>query len=241
MVFFNVRFRGWGGDRGVVTKTLSPGMSDASKMTANKAPRASRATKVPEDPQYALAKAVQQMNQKQEAFLAGVEALRGLSTDMELRYASKRKQLEEVDEELLQKQKTRRFELELALKEEGYQRAVQILKDRGELALPTKDWTQLREEHEVLKRDKAKEVLAVVTSEREKWLLEKKQLEEMSKLRHDAENAKHVAELEQFKTHIKVLQEQIKDLKSDADKQRDLTRSLAEASRPQVVTQATRV
>lgn len=227
-------FPGGGGEGRAGKERLLVG---AAMSEAKGAPKRSRGPKdagLSDHPQFALTKAVQQMNQKQEAFLAGVETFKALSADLELRYSSKRKQLDDLDEEFVQKQKTRKFELELALKEEGYQRAVQILAERGETALQTAEWNKLKEEYEVLKRDKAKEVSEVRVAEAQKWVAEKKQLEEMSKLRHEAENAKHVAELDQFKTHIKVLQDQISDLKKDADKQRDLTKALAEANRPQL-------
>jgi hypothetical protein len=190
-----------------------------------------------DDPRFLLTKAVQQMNQRQEAFLNGVEAFKSISNDLEMRFSSKRKQLEDLDEEYEQHQKTKKFELEQAIREEGYKHAIQILSERDEEPIAKTSLTKLKQDFELLQKQKSQEIAAAAESEKAKYIADKKQLEEMSRLKHEAENAKHVAELEQYKMHIKVLQEQIADLKKDADKQRDLTKSLAEASRPQMMTQ----
>ena len=69
--------------------------------------------------------------------------------------------------------------------------------------------------------------------EQEKYERERKTFEKTLGLEHDAIMAKQEAKITQLNDHIKVLETTIVALKADIEAQRNLTKAVAESSRPQ--------
>jgi chromosome segregation ATPase len=184
-----------------------------------------------------LTKAINSLMKTQDTFGKNLDALSTLITDqlgdIELRLANKQKALDELKEEYDRQLKNRKIEVDQAIKVYGYEEALKILADRKEVPVDAADYQELKAEVETLKQEMKEAVDSAVKKERERAERELSRELKTQMLENDAKQAEASAQLSQKQKEVEVLEKQIKSLQSDLEKQRELTRSVAEAARPQ--------
>lgn len=156
--------------------------------------------------------------------------------DLELKTTAKRKAMVELDEDYESKKKTKRIELDQEIRAYGYQEALKIIKEHKEVAISEADLAKLNkelQELQELKQNRATEMAEVLRQEKEKYEKEMKTFQTTSDLRHQTEVDTQAATIKQLQNHIQVLEKQTQSLQQDIEKQRELTKNVAESSRPQ--------
>lgn len=185
----------------------------------------------------ALAKAVHTIVQKQDAFNKSVEDCSKLIHDglsnLEMEATSKRRKIDELNVQYEQTKRTRVIELEQDLQEHGYKKALELLAQRKEIAVSEEKWNQvLTRGDELAETVKTIEQTTLARCQKEHAKALQDQQERLT-LKHQAEIADHVANSKQLKNHISVLEKQVGTLQQDIEKQRQLTKDVAESARPQ--------
>ena len=202
----------------------------------NKKNRNTKEANVAND-QVALIKAVGTIKKSIDTFEKSVEECKKLVEekleDLELHTSLKRKAIDELEQEYEQKKKSRRIDLEQDIRAFGYTEALKILKERKESPIPEEDLAKLKAELQSIKQDHQNVLNETIAQEKAKHQKEMKHFTETSDLRHQTEMAKREALIHQLQDHIKVLETTIVSQKEDIDKQRELTKSVAESARPQ--------
>lgn len=219
------------------TKTAST--SSSSDATTSKTTSRKRGAKSQDDASdsLALTKAIIAIKKQQESFEKAAMDCRKLVdehfSDLELKTSAKRKAMEELDEQFEQTKRSKKIDLDNVLKEYGYSEAVKTLQARSEVPISSADLAKLKTDLEFYKKDHSQQLAEVAKSEKDKYEKEMKNYQTVSDLKHQTDLAQKESSIKQLKDHIAVLDNQIKSLQQDVDKQRELTKSVSEASRPQ--------
>jgi hypothetical protein len=209
------------------TTTTAPSKKRASSSSSS----------TPENDSLALTKSIINIKKQQESFEKSVNECKKLIEDhledLELKTTAKRKAMVELDEDYESKKKTKRIELDQEIRAYGYQEALKIIKEHKEVAISEADLAKLNKELQELKQNRATEMAEVLRQEKEKYEKEMKTFQTTSDLRHQTEVATQAATIKQLQNHIQVLEKQTQSLQQDIEKQRELTKNVAESSRPQ--------
>jgi len=183
-----------------------------------------------------LTKAINSLVKTQDTFGKNLEALTTLITDqlgdIELRLSNKQKALDELKEEYDRQLKNRKIEVDQAIKVYGYEEALKILAEKKEIPVDATDYQELKAEVDILKQEMKEAVDSAIKKERERAERELSRELKTQMLENDAKSAEASAQLSQKEKEVEVLEKQIKSLQQDLDKQRELTRSVAESARP---------
>jgi hypothetical protein len=186
---------------------------------------------------YALTNSIVKISKQMETFPKVVaeckELIEGQLQDIELRTNMKRKAMDALDEEFEQRKKSRRIDLEQDLRAYGYAEALKVIKEHKQTPVPDDELAKLKAELDLLRQDNQQKMDQLLAQERSRYEKDMKTFQITSDLRHETEVAKMEASVKQLQDHIKVLENTIASQKQDIDKQRELTRSVAESARPQ--------
>lgn len=181
-----------------------------------------------------LAKAISNISTKGDAFLAAMENFKSFTKDslvkLDLDIDSKRLELADLQKQIEHKIVNGRIDVEVALREHKRESAVKMLKEMGESVISDKELTALRHELQELRGNYDAGVAAVKKEEAEKREKAISQATKHMELQHKATNATILALSEQQNREIGNLKGTINDLRAEISAQRDLTRSVAEAS-----------
>jgi hypothetical protein len=209
-------------------------------MTSNTTSTSSRSKKTTSpdtSDNLALTKSILGIKKQQDSFEKSVTELKKIIEeqlgDLELKTNAKRKQMDELDEEFELRKKSRKIELDQDLKAYGYSEAIKLIQDKKEVTIALDDLNKLKSELDLHKRDHSQQLADVSKIEREKYERELQIFKTTSDLQHKTEVAKMTSQVQQLQDHIKVLDKQIQSLQQDVEKQRELTRDVANASKPQ--------
>jgi hypothetical protein len=185
----------------------------------------------------AFTKSIQNVTKSQESFNKSVEGLGCLISDtfseLELKLCVKQKELIELDEKFAYDERSRKLEVDLNVKEHGYDAALKELGERGEVAVSDAGYKELKRLYEDLKTSREKEVKIAITREQERNAEHVSVLKQTLELKNQAEVAKVQAQLESQVNQIKVLESSIERLARDLDEQRKLTKDVAMAASKQ--------
>lgn len=218
-------------------------MSDPTTTTGKRKPRtaAPATTATSSDATVdtlALVRAIQSIQQHGTQFTDAVKRAEDLIanqfSDLELRIQSKRRALDALDDEFAAKNRAAHVQMDLDIRAYGRAAAVRLLEtlQPPETAIAVADWdrqrgrlAELEKTMEQTIRDNADAQSAKAAAELSTW---KTQVE----LQHKAVLAEQSARCTQLSDHIKVLEKQIQQLQNDVEKQRQLTKDVADAARP---------
>ena len=110
------------------------------------------------NPHIAFTKAIDTITKSEESFKKSVAELQGLLsetfTDLEMKLKAKSDELKELEQRYLQQEKNSKIEVDLNVKEHGYQAALIILEQRDEMAVLKTVYKDLNTSYEGLKNDK---------------------------------------------------------------------------------------
>lgn len=154
-------------------------------------------------------------------------------TDLEIRTTLKRKAMGELDEEYEHKKKSRKIDLEQDLRAHGFEEAVRILKEQKFTAIQDDELHKLKTELAEIKAEGKTQLESALNAERQRFQRDMEVFKTTSSLQNQTEVAKLTANVEKLQDHIKVLENTINAQKNDIDKQRELTKQVAESARPQ--------
>jgi len=193
-------------------------------------------TKASTDPQacaLAFTKAIQGVTKAQETFGKNVEGLETLIAEtfaeLELKLNAKQKELNALEEKFTHDERSKKLEVDLNVREHGYGAAVKILEERGEVAVPSVTYEELKRLYEELKTSRDSEVEAAVEREQERNNKHVAVLKQTLELKNQAEVAKVQAQLESQVVQIEVLNKTIDRITHDLEAQRSLTKDVAMA------------
>lgn len=198
-------------------------------------------SKTSTDPQSVainFTKAIQDITKAQETFGKNVETLNDVInntfSEIELKLGAKQKELNDLEEKLANEERKRKLELDLSLKEYGYKSALEIISERGEVAVPSVSYNELQKMYDDLKQCKDNDVKRAVKNEQDRNSEHIKILTQTLELKNQAEVAKVQAQLETQVNQIQLLEKTIERITNDLDEQRKLTKDVALASSKQV-------
>ena len=182
----------------------------------------------------AFTKAIQGVSKSQESFEKAVEGLNSLISEtfseLELKLNAKQKEVNDLEEKYTYDERSKKLEVDLNVKEHGYDAAVKILEERGEVPVASITYDELKRMYEELKTSRDTEVKEAVEREQERNNHHVAVLKETLELKNQAEVAKVQAQLEAQVMQIKVLETTIDRCTKDLDEQRKLTKDVAMAS-----------
>lgn len=147
---------------------------------------------------------------------------------------AKQKELSALEEKFAHDERSRKLEVDLNVKENGYAAATRILEERGEVAVPSVTYEELKRLYEELKTSSDSEVEAAVEREQERNNKHVAVLKQTLELKNQAEVAKVKAQLESQVKQIEVLENTITRITKDLEAQRNLTKDVAMASAKQM-------
>lgn len=198
----------------------------------------SKVAKKTQNTKLELAKAVNSLVAKEEAFNNAVKVLENFSAEvlknLELEIESKHNERAELEIENENRKKFLQIETDQNIKEYQYSAAEKIIKEHGEVCVDEDEWNALNTQIATLKETHQKEL-----NELSKTLVNKHKREleselKTSELTHQAKEAEVNARVGQQKKEIELLERTIDNLKTEISEQRKLTASVAESSRPQL-------
>lgn len=153
-----------------------------------------------------------------------------LSKDFSFKVTNLQSSFEKKKYDLDRQFQQTRDEMEREFQQNEYEKAVEVLEEKGEIAVVEKDYSALKKECEDLKKTmekKEKEVLAINDA---KWKKEMDIILRTKDLEFQATSADMKAKIEQLNKEVSVLHSTIETLKDEIQEQRNLTRSVAEAA-----------
>lgn len=210
-------------------------MSSSSSSAPSRSRAGNKATA--DNDELGLKKSILKIIQNQETFAKSVAECKSLIdeqlSDLELKTTAKRKAMSDLDEEFNQNQKSRKLDLEHDLRLHGYNAAVKLIKERKEVPIAEEELAKLKAELELLKRDHTTQIQTIAKEARAQYEKELAAYQLTSDLKHQAEIARNESKILQLTDHVKVLDAQIANQKSDLDKQMKLTESVAKSAQPQ--------
>ena len=216
---------------------MSASSAASRKRTASSAtPEAS----TPSNPRLELAKAINGLTQKMEAFGKAAEGLASYSketlVDFDLQIQAKNEELARLAEETEHARKRNKTETELYLAEFRYNGAKTILAERGEVPIAQSDLDNMRSNLTRLTSERDKEMQDVIAKEKRHAEAALHSAVTMRDLNHKAASADLNAVTNQQLKEIESLKQTIANQKDEIAQQRKLTEAVANASRSAPIT-----
>ena len=189
----------------------------------------------------AFAKAINKLVQKQEDFTTAIEDLKNLNaenmTSIQLELKSKREELNNLTKEFDVKKKDLQIKVDQEFNEYSYEKAKEIIGERGEIPVDEEEYTELESAVEQSKEEMEEEMQEKISEEQQKAKQALAQALKNKDLEHKAHIANLQAEVEQLKKERKIFESTIKNLREDIEAQRQLTKQVAEASKSGAISQ----
>ena len=203
-------------------------------MSRSKSNRTNIKTTDSNNSNIALTKALQNITKNQTGFDKSVLDLSSLISEtfgeLELKINARQKELSDLDEKFTHSEKQKKLEVDLNVKEHGYQAALQFLENRDEIAVSKHHYDELKQTYENLKQTKDIDVKEAVSREQKRNNSHVAVLKQTLELQKQAEVAKVSAELSSQVKHIQILEKTIERVANDLNEQRKLTKDVALAS-----------
>lgn len=192
------------------------------------------------NPRLELARAVNGLSQKMEAFTKTTEQLAAFTKDslveFDMQIQAKNEELNRLQEENEHTMKRLKTETNLFLAEYRYDGAKKILAERGEVPISSQELADLRANVQRLTSERDKDIEAVVKTEKARAEASLQAQLSNKDLTHRAATAELTATTNQQVKEITSLKETIANLKSEVAEQRKLTESVANAGRQGPIT-----
>lgn len=212
--------------------------STASATTRKRAPAATSTSANADvsNPRLELARAVNGLSQKMEAFGKTAEQLANFTKDslveFDMQIQAKSEELNRLQEETEHTQKRMKTETNLFLAEYRYEGAKKILAERGEVPISSAELSELRANLQRLSAERDKEIEAAIKTEKARSEAALHSAVAMRDLTHKAGTAELQATTNQQIKEITSLNQTIANLKEEVAQQRKLTEAVANAGRP---------
>lgn len=188
-----------------------------------------------------LAQRLAALQAGKDAFLRGVAALEAYDDEtlraLDMRIDEKKTQLAELDVEFANAKKQSEIRATDELAEFKRAAAVRFLEASGEEPIGTAELEQLRADVRTLRETRESAVEAAVTQAKADGERALRAALSSCELKHKAESAELVATAKQQQNAIEALQAQIVALRQECDKQRELTKQVAEAGKQGAISQ----
>ena len=182
-----------------------------------------------------LAKAISNMANKADTFIAATESYKTFSKDtlvkLDLDIEAKRLELDDLRKEIEHNIKNGKIDVDVALREYKREGAVAMLKEMNETVISDKDLNNMQRELKDLRENLDNATATIKKEEAEKREKAISQATRNMELQHKAANATIIALSKQREREIANLKSSITDLRNEISAQRELTRSVAEAGR----------
>lgn len=193
------------------------------------------------NPRLELAKALNTLSDRQDAFTKAISALEQFKKDelvrFDLELDAKQEELKQLEEEFQHKLKNKQIETDQQIAEYKYTAALNILRERNETTIVTTELEKMKEELNHLRSDLSKRITEAVEAERADSKRAISSAISNASLNHKAETAVLTATVDQQKKEIATLQATINNLKEEVAAQRALTKEVAMASKAAPITQ----
>ena len=204
-------------------KTVSGGGHESKTITVN--------------PQLELAKSIKALVVSQDMSHKRIQQLddlmKSITGDFELQITTKKRELEQLNEDYNHRQKTRHLQLEHEFKELEMAKVKEILDARHERSITIQEYNNLQTQIQELHKSHEDEIAQIRASLHHLHEKELKELEKTKKLEVSAQLAEFNAGKTSHTQQIALLQSTIESLRNELMEQRNLTKSVAESSRPQ--------
>lgn len=192
------------------------------------------------DPRMKLIKAIDAASTNIDKLLRSQEDIKSLAENvlrnLDLELTERQRRMDELEEEYKSQRNSKRIHLSQELDEHGYQRAVEILRERGETAVRSDELMALQDEVKMLRAKEDAELKAAIEEERKKA---KKNLEiqlKLKELENSEKEAKMTAENEHLRNQLDRLDKELEAAENRLDEQRKLMRDIAHAqAQPAIV------
>lgn len=225
-------------------KKKTPKTMSATTTTTRKRATPAATTAVNPDgsanPRLELARAVNGLSQKMEAFSKTAEQLAAFTKDslveFDMQIQAKSEELNRLQEETEHTQKRMKTETNLFLAEYRYDGAKKILAERGEVPIASQELTELRSNVQRLSSERDKEIEAAIKTEKARSEAALHSAVSMRDLTHKATTAELSATCNQQVKEIASLAQTIANLKEEVAQQRKLTEAVANAGRQGPIT-----
>jgi len=219
-------------------------MASTTTTTRKRATAATVATATNADgtsnPRLELARAVNGLSQKMEAFSKTAEQLAAFTKDslveFDMQIQAKSEELNRLQEETEHTQKRMKTETNLFLAEYRYDGAKKILAERGEVPIASQELADLRTNLQRLSSERDKEIDAAIKTEKARSDAALHSAVSMRDLTHKATTAELTATTNQQIKEIASLNQTIANLKEEVAQQRKLTEAVANAGRQGPIT-----
>lgn len=206
-----------------------------------KAPTTKPTSTIQKSERLRLAEAIANYSKKQESFLEAFEILKeykeSIFKDLDLQIDTKQQELAELKQKYEHEESNLKIDCDLNIKQYQYEAALKVLEARDEVPIKSEVLSDLKNELKTLRsefEDKLKAGIAEEQSSSQKAL---NAALTNADLKHKAEIAEISAQSKQKEQEVAVLQATIDNLKSEISAQRELTRSVAEASQKGAINQ----
>jgi hypothetical protein len=158
-------------------------------------------------------------------------------TKLDLEIESKKTECNVLQEEYKSKLKNEQIQLDLYLREHEYNGAIEILTKHGEVPIASEELAELRSDLEKSQQSHQTELDVVRKEEQTQSKIALASAIKMKELEHQANTAELNARVKELGNEIVSLKSTIETLRDELSKQRELTKSVAEAGKQGAITQ----
>lgn len=188
-----------------------------------------------------LAKNIQTLVSKQDAFCKSLETLKEFTSDtlqnLDLEIESKRQDLEELAKEMKNKEIDGKIACDQMLSQYRHEGALKILEESNEIAIAKDKYDSLCNELEEMRSKDKSELSSALDEMRARNKKEMSAALSNCELKHKAEVAELSAGIKQRDNQIQTLEKMLQNLKEEIAAQRQLTKSVAESSKQGAISQ----
>ena len=210
----------------------------AKKAATKTTTKTTTKSKKPNQFEHIVSASIDRLSKNYESFMNNsntyAESLKGLIddylSDLMNKINMRKEELAYLDEEFNNKKRTSEINLDLDIRKYGREKALEILKETGEIAVFETDYNRLNNDYQELLSKQKEEIKTAVDNEHQRNTKHVAVLKQTLELKNKAEVATVQAKLEAQVTQIELLSDTIKQMKDDLNEQRKLTKDVANAS-----------
>ena len=188
-----------------------------------------------------LAKSINAIVTKQDAFTKAVDALNSFKeetlNELALQIEAKQSELEELEKQFKVKQKDGEIEVSQRIKEFGYDEAVKIIQENGQIVVLEEEYEGLKNANQDLRLKLEADLDKIREEEKASHKRALSAALSNMELKHKAETAVLTATADQKEREVEHLNNTIISMKQEINEQRTLTKEVAMAGAKGAVTQ----
>ena len=200
----------------------------------------SRKVSKSDSPHFVMTKVLQAIVKGQESAEKAIEKYKAsleiakethgeLFKDLNYKIEETEEKIKRLGVKYEQEKKDQIIRLDQSLSEYGYEKAVEILEERNEIAVPSKEYNTLKAELEQERKGNEDKLRNCLENERKRHTIQINSLKKTTELEKKAEVAVVKAQLETQVKQIEILNATITRLTQDLEAQRRLTKDVAQA------------